>query len=210
MSTGPIPIGTYDAPRVVDHGVIIAQTKTPGVEVKFAVMLDDGTEGFVRYRGWLSDAALARTVESLGYLGWTGNDIAELNTGALMLVGEGASITVEHDDPDDKGRIWARVGFVNGLGGGRIVRAPANEVQSLSQRIQGGIMRARQQEEENRKARFAGQGQPAAQPAAEPAAAQPATGATPPPQPTSQPTGGNAPAGGKPAGTGKPPRGSPF
>lgn len=58
-----------------------------------------------------------RTVESLRYMGFKGNDFLELETQKIDQI---VSITVEHEVSEQDGKTYLKVGWVNQLGGGVI------------------------------------------------------------------------------------------
>jgi len=110
-----IPAGTYETPEVVSHCVIESSKKaTPGVHVVFRQHWEGGSWSDIAADLWLSDGAIDRSFDALEALGWFGQDVAELNTGAVVLRGDGCSITVEHEEYEGKAR--ARVAWVNKQG----------------------------------------------------------------------------------------------
>ena len=58
-----------------------------------------------------------RTVESLRYMGFKGNDFLELETQKIDQI---VSITIEHEVSDKDGKTYLKVGWVNQIGGGVI------------------------------------------------------------------------------------------
>jgi hypothetical protein len=87
-------------------------THTPFIGVQFE-LLDESVAGVtMNWSGWLSDAAIDRTLESLRACGWRGKDISDL-TG----IGD-RRVTVTVDNEEYKGKTFPRIKFVNMLGGG--------------------------------------------------------------------------------------------
>lgn len=88
--------------------------------VVFPLPPENDTEGSedasVMARLFFTDAAVDRSVESLRYLGWTGDDIAKITDGVGGLDANEVSIVVEHESyTDDKGQEHqgARVRWIN-------------------------------------------------------------------------------------------------
>lgn len=117
-----IPEGYYRAvARAVpdDNGTLqIAQwgkakTGTRQVLVHFEVLDADHAGDILPWFGYFTDDTVKRTLESLRYCGWKGDDIQQL--GPLDQV---VSIKVEHNTHE--GKTYARVAFVNRMGAGRV------------------------------------------------------------------------------------------
>lgn len=112
MPPALIPPGTYAA---VPVSAVLAETSkgTPQVAVLFEFHEGDDPKGpprTITWYGYLSDRAIARTVEGLRACGWTGTDVSDLSS--IGATGEACSIVVEHE-PDLQGVPRARVRWVN-------------------------------------------------------------------------------------------------
>jgi len=106
------PTGTFDA-VVEEHG--IGESKhsgTPQVIVKFSTVTPSGHDSIWGYFP-LTERAAQYTVDKLRAMGFTGNNIEEINDGQCMR-GNGCSITVTHEKYN--GKLYPRVQFVNAAG----------------------------------------------------------------------------------------------
>lgn len=73
--------------------------------------------------GYFSQAAAARTIQSLRYAGWKGTDFYAIKPGDLP---NQVDVTVEHDEYE--GKVRARIAWVNlPGGGGLILQRPMSE-----------------------------------------------------------------------------------
>lgn len=119
--------GTYRA-RATEAQLFEANSGTPGINIVFVVT--DGPEkgAHVRYTGWMSDRAYERTLESLESCGWKGEDPSELNDGLHGLDKNEVELVVEmepYEGNDERhvGKSFARVKWVNRIGGLRVENA---------------------------------------------------------------------------------------
>lgn len=100
--------------QVVSHVLGKSSTGTPHI----AVVFEDINNDRITWYGYLTDAALARTIESLGILGWDPHahdgKIDSLN-GTGLLVGAEAEIVVEMETYE--GKTNPKVKWVNEIGG---------------------------------------------------------------------------------------------
>lgn len=90
-----------------------AKTGTRQVLIHFEVIDGEHAGTVLPWFGYFTKDATQRTLESLRFCGWKGDDIQQL--GALDQV---VSIKVEHNEYE--GKTHARVAFVNRLGAGRV------------------------------------------------------------------------------------------
>lgn len=106
-----LPIGTYPA-----HATHVRLTYTkagdPQIIVTFVIVGGPHDREQVTWAGFFSDRTFDRTIQSLRYCGWTGDDISDL-TGIDT---NDVDIVVEHNEYN--GRITPRVSWVNQPGGG--------------------------------------------------------------------------------------------
>lgn len=100
--------GRYVARAVRGELTAMGSAQTPLVLASFRT--SDGED--VEWQGWLTDKAVDRTLEALRVCGWTGDDVRELPG----LDANEVEIEVQHEE--FKGRIYARVRWVNALGSG--------------------------------------------------------------------------------------------
>lgn len=79
----------------------------PHIAVSFKIKDTDGEEKFVSWRGFFTDAAIDRTIESLRYLGFEGDDLGNL----VGLDKNEVELVVE--DEEYEGKVYARVQWIN-------------------------------------------------------------------------------------------------
>ncbi len=117
-----IPAGYYTARAVRvqdDLGASVwarfarASTGTAQVVMVFEVVEGDWAGRRLTWFGFFTDNSWARTVESLRYCGFQGDDLETVNRQDL---GHQVSICVEHQTTD-AGKTYARVAWVNESGG---------------------------------------------------------------------------------------------
>lgn len=122
------------------------QDEKPQVVVEFkCVSEDDPDHGYsISWFGFFTEKALKRTIESLRYIGWKGDDLAELpglaETGMLA---DEVDLVVEHEEYE--GQLKAKVSWVNKPGGGRVQLAKpmeADSLKSFAARMKGSIAAA--------------------------------------------------------------------
>lgn len=80
----------------------------------------DGVEKFVGWRGWFTDAATDRTIESLRYLGFEGDDVSNLiglDKNEVELVIEDEEYTKEGET---EAKLFTRVQFINQVRGPQV------------------------------------------------------------------------------------------
>lgn len=114
------------------------------VEFKFVDENDADCGYSITWFGFFTDKTLKRTIESLRYIGWKGDDLAELPTLAETgMLADEVDLVVEHDEYE--GATRAKVAWVNKPGGGRVQLAKPMEVDSLKSfaaRMKGSIAAA--------------------------------------------------------------------
>lgn len=116
--------GSYKA-RATEALLIKSKDKgTPGIQVNFEVTEGDFAGQTVRWDGWLTEKTAERTLESLSYCGWTGDDISVFAEKGCpeSLDGNIVEIVVElepYQGTEEKyaGKSFPRVQWVNKLGG---------------------------------------------------------------------------------------------
>lgn len=127
------------------------------VAVSFELLEGPNAGEKITWYGYFSEKTWERTVESLRACGWEGDDLAHLDgidRNEVLLV-------IEHE-PNQDGKVFAKVRWVNKLGGGGVALKEAlegRELQSFAAQMKGRI-----------KALSAGK--PSAKPASRPAPAR--------------------------------------
>lgn len=116
-----IPEGTYRA-RVKSADFGFTSKGTEQVQVAFDVLDPDYDGQTVLWWGYFSEKTAERTMQSLRYCGWKGDDVTDL----AGVSDNEVEIVVEHNEYN--GKTSARVAWVNRLGGdGVSVKAPMPE-----------------------------------------------------------------------------------
>lgn len=144
MNDNLIPEGYYRAvavPRRGEDGTHTVRWGTVNdkkqVLVYFQVTHGDWAGEVLPWFGFFSDNAWERTIESLRYIGFTGDDLTTL---AEQPLDQMVTITVEHNEYNEK--TYARVAFVNALGGGAIqMKNPmgAGDVRKFAARMKASL-----------------------------------------------------------------------
>jgi hypothetical protein len=125
--------GKYRA-KAKEWSIGEAGTGTAQVVVFFD-LLDHEGEGRTWY-GFLSDAALKRTIESLRHMGWQGCDISELSSPAAGLDSNEVQLVLESEDYN--GKVSQKVRWVNKLGTGKPMEE--DSLKALSAKLKGKIL----------------------------------------------------------------------
>lgn len=114
-----------DGMHKVRWGISGGDAKAKQVLVYFEVLDGEWAGTVIPWFGFFSKAAAKRTVESLRYMGFKGDDLTTL---ASQTLDQKVSILVEHNEYNDK--VYPRVAFVNKVGGGAMkLKSPMNEKQ---------------------------------------------------------------------------------
>lgn len=125
--------------KVVNHVLGRSGTGTPHV----AVLFEDGAGDRITWYGYLSDAALERTVASLQILGWDpkehGGDVKALNGTGILAEAE-ADIVVEMETYEGETR--PKVKWVNEPGGGLGAGMDAVEADAFSASLRQKVLSA--------------------------------------------------------------------
>lgn len=120
--TSIIPAGFYSAvavPVQTEEGPVWAQfgnskaKGTPQVYVAFAILHGDYAGFRIGWFGYFADGSEDRTIESLRFCGFKGDDFATAIAGPLD---QEVQIQVEHETYE--GKVRAKVAWVNAPGGG--------------------------------------------------------------------------------------------
>ena len=100
-----IPEGTYRAK--VSSQPEWSYTKNGGETIALMLCIVDGEYkgSHLRWNGYFSPKVEARTLESLRYMGWTGNDIMD------MILDQDVDIVIEHETYNNK--TYAKIRWIN-------------------------------------------------------------------------------------------------
>lgn len=91
----------------------IPNTGTEFVRVHFVIAK---TNQRIAWDGWLTDAAIDRTLESLSHCGWDGRSLSD----PRGIGTKECEIVIDHERDELSGKIFARVQWVNQLGGRKL------------------------------------------------------------------------------------------
>lgn len=105
--------GTYEATPLPTAALGEAKTGTVCVGVEFEFTGSDGQNHRLPWYGYFTEKTEERTIESLRFCGWTGNDLADLSEIGQRDVK--VSIVVENEEYEGKTR--PKVQWVNRSGG---------------------------------------------------------------------------------------------
>lgn len=133
--------GTYRA-RAVQGSAMLGYSSRDTEQVAVLLRFVDGpyAQHTIGWYGYFSDKTMERTIESLRYMGWRGDDMFDLST-----VGddqaEDVDIVIEHETNDD-GEVRARVRWINKPGGGIALKKPMTEAQAkaFATRMRGAVV----------------------------------------------------------------------
>lgn len=125
-----IPATKYTA-QAVDGYLNRTKDGKERIVVKFAIVGGQYDGQAVDWAGFFTDKTFDRTIQSLRYCGWRGDDISDL-TG---IDANEVQIVVQHDEYNEK--VYPRVAWVNQIGGG--ARMPADEVREFAESIKARI-----------------------------------------------------------------------
>lgn len=110
MTTGLVQAGTWSA-RALHGNISYTKTGKEQVTVQFALLDGPDKDRQVTWTGFFTEACFERTIKSLRYTGWKGDDLSDLST-----IGDAdCQVTVEHQSYE--GKTYARVAWVNSVGG---------------------------------------------------------------------------------------------
>ncbi len=145
-----ISVGKFKA-RATGNVVLGESAKkgTPFIELYFRVVDGDAAGEEVRWTGYFSDKTKERTIESLQFCGWAGDDLSEFADGELHgLDASDVQITIEHEEyTTDSGeqRRSPRVAWVNKLGGYLNVQSAMKKdaAAAFAERMRGIVLKMR-------------------------------------------------------------------
>lgn len=132
----------------------VGANKTPAIQVVFQIQDEGPHQGeTIRWDGWLTtDKAQERTIESLEYCGWTGDDLSVFAREDAPLQGLDLNdveivVELEEYEKDGEKKTAAKVAWVNRIGGGRGLNVenvmPAAEAAAFAQKMKGLVLKTR-------------------------------------------------------------------
>lgn len=145
------PEGTHEAVAVAaDFAISNNEKRTPSIRVRFRLKEKfNGATHHALWRGYLTDAAVERTIESLRHMGWKGTDLYQLaaisEEACSRLLPSPVDLVIVHREfEDNRGEVRAalEVKFVNSSSSGRQLVKPENSLSTqqlalLSNRLRG-------------------------------------------------------------------------
>jgi hypothetical protein len=139
-----IAVGKYRA-RCTSHEHGKSATKgTRFIRLHFEI-LSEGHEGETIYwDGWITEKTIERFSEALEACGWDCGSFADVRgLGSID-----CQIEVEHETNPENGKVYAKVKWVNKLGGGGKIKEehllPKNEKANLDQEFKAALIERRQ------------------------------------------------------------------
>lgn len=103
-----IPEGRYLA-KATEWDLGIADKGTEYIAVVFRIAEGQYAGQFRTWRGFFTEKTEKRTVESLRYCGWTGNDFTNLTDLDKNFV----TVTIEHESNEETGKLYDKIAWVN-------------------------------------------------------------------------------------------------
>jgi len=149
-----ITAGTYKARATAVLLTKSSKKGTPLVQVNFQIHDEGPNHGeLIRWDGYFTEKTAERTIESLGYCGWKGDDVSvftkegvldgcDLNEVSIFIEME----PYEGDDEKYKGKEFPRVQWVNKAGGrGLNVEnaMPVSEAVAFAEKMKGLVHKAK-------------------------------------------------------------------
>lgn len=131
--------------RATSYSFGLAKTGTPGCAVMFKVTEGEQAGESFSWSGWFSEKAAARSIESLQYMGWKGEDPQTVD---ISEIGEEVEIVVKVETfTNDAGReiTGPKVAFVNKnrAGAVKLAAMPASDAQAFREKMKGLVLATR-------------------------------------------------------------------
>lgn len=136
-----IPPGRYKA-RGVDGKLALTNDGKPQVAVLVRIEDEGPWNGWeMTWYGYFSEKSQKRTIESLRFLGWQGDDLDNL----VGIDGNEVSLTVEHDTGDD-GVTRAKAAWINRAGAIAVKNIMDDgTARNFAERMKGLVMKVSQE-----------------------------------------------------------------
>lgn len=111
--------------RAVSATLGVSDTGSEQIGVMFVITEGNAKNSTVSYRGFFTDATFERTIESLRYMGWTGNDLSVFldvdEVGCYELLPDEVELVVEHEQSSTAdGRVFPKVRWINKICAGSV------------------------------------------------------------------------------------------
>lgn len=149
-----ITAGSYKARATKALLAQVGANKTPAMQVVFQLTDEGPHQGeTIRWDGWLTEKTQDRTIEAIGYCGWTGDDLSvfakdgapmqgmDLNDVELVIENE------EYTNTAGETKTSAKVQWVNRIGGGRGLNVenamPEAEATAFAAKMKGLVLKTR-------------------------------------------------------------------
>jgi hypothetical protein len=130
------PLGTHRA-RPVDAMLGMTGTKKEQIGVMFEHV---ETKERITWYGYFTDGTFERTIESLRYLGWGGDNLADFHRGLPTGVDNEVDIVVEDETDERDGTVRRKVRWINSGGGVAIKDVlDDDQVRSFSARMRDRV-----------------------------------------------------------------------
>ena len=125
--------------RAREWGLDVSKNGKDQVVVLFAYVGEDGEEHMIRWYGFFTEATTDRTLDSLRYCGWTGDDLSNLEG----LDANEVELVLEEEEYE--GKLNTKVKWVNGPSRFEL-KNPMNQAQakSFAERMRGKVVAHKQ------------------------------------------------------------------
>lgn len=129
-----IPDGKYRGRARSAPATLIESGKgTPGLSVEIDFTTQDGAQTSLTWTGWLSDGPFDRTIESLRYMGWEGDNLENV-TG---LDKNEVELVIENEEYE--GNVYPRIQFINRIGGALGAKMTADKAKTFAAAMRNRI-----------------------------------------------------------------------
>jgi hypothetical protein len=125
--------------RAVEWALGTTGTGKEQIAIRFQILEGEDMGQYITYYGYFTEATLERTLESLDHCGWEGDNLTDL-TG---LDKNDVHIVIDHE-PDEEGKLRARVRWINSAGGIALKdRMDPGQAAAFAARMRGEVIARR-------------------------------------------------------------------
>ncbi len=121
--------------KVVHFG--LSSNNTKQVLITFEIERGDGAGQKIPWFGYFTDKSWERTIQSLRYMGFKGDDLSTLDAQALD-----QSVSISVEESEWEGKTHMRIAWVNELGGGGVKLAnpmAANDIRQFAAQMKSRV-----------------------------------------------------------------------
>lgn len=125
--------------RAVEWALGMSGTGKEQIGIRFQLLEGEDTGQYITYYGYFTEATLERTLESLDYCGWEGDNLTDLSG----LDKNEVHLVIDHE-ADQDGKVRARVKWINGSGGIAMKeRMDPGQAAAFAQHMRGEVIARR-------------------------------------------------------------------